>query len=120
MEVQFIEHPDFGGFKIYNTASKPVILASDVGLLLQQELNTESIKSRYAIHVSVYPNQDTGIYQRYWRGLNNIAPGKHFDYKKTRWAYVYEQTGTKQVLLNPLTPTRRFYFNTNDSTRSRN
>ena len=90
--ANFVYHQGFGGLKIYHSESEPVILANDVGLLLQQEYGDET-KARWVIHVSIYPNQDTSIYNSYWRGLHQIAPGKHFDYNKTRWSYIFEQTG---------------------------
>ena len=92
MEVKFVNHPGFGNLRVYHSESKPVILASDVGLLLQQEYDDES-KARWVIHVSIYPNQNTAIYSSYWRGLHDIPRRQHFDYEKTRWAYIFEQTG---------------------------
>lgn len=94
-EPQYVIHPGYNNRRIYHSQSKPVILASDVGAILREEKVANDIKAveRWIIHVSIYPNQKTAIYNSYWRGLHYIPPGRHFDYANTRWSYIFEQTG---------------------------
>lgn len=104
MEHVFVNHPQFGNKRIYYNL-KPVILEEDLSALLSDEEPTRSAernqpeeqrKCRWVFHLAIYPNQETGIYNKYWRGLNGLGPGKRFSnhlLMSCRWVYIYEHTG---------------------------